>query len=218
MNKRLFGFFLLAGLLLPAALRADDVSPAWEFTTVGNYANSTSNLSFGEVFLVNQDITIDYLGYYYDPSIGMQMQGSHPVVMYDAYGNPLASTIITNDSLPNSSPHFIYNPITPITLLAGNVYVLDGATEGIDPYAWNDPGFSVYAPITILGGNVIPSGLSADFSGLNLTYTSFDGLWGADFGYEEPPPPPNTPEPSSILLLGSGLAGLAGLIKRKLAA
>jgi hypothetical protein len=28
----------------------------------------------------------------------------------------------------------------------------------------------------------------------------------------------DTPEPSSFLLLGSGLAGLAGLIKRKLAA
>jgi hypothetical protein len=27
-----------------------------------------------------------------------------------------------------------------------------------------------------------------------------------------------TPEPSSFLLLGSGLAGLAGLLKRKLAA
>ena len=30
--------------------------------------------------------------------------------------------------------------------------------------------------------------------------------------------PSYTPEPSSFLLLGSGLAGLAGLIKRKLAA
>jgi hypothetical protein len=43
-----------------------------------------------------------------------------------------------------------------------------------------------------------------------------DGFWGADMGYEEAPPP--VPEPSSFMLLGSGLAALAGVIGRKLKA
>jgi hypothetical protein len=220
MNRKLFGFFILASLVLPVTARANPMgtspaSPAWEFTSVGS--NLVNNLSLGEVFTVNQTITVDYLGYFYDSTTGMS--DSHSVVMYDAYGNPLASTIITSASLTDLQGNFKFNDITPITLIAGDTYVLDGASGGYDPYAWSDPGFTVYAPITIKGGNTITNlGTSADFSGLIPTYTSFDGLWGADFGYTETPPPPTIPEPSSFLLLGSGLAGLAGLIKRKLMA
>ena len=219
MNRKFFGFFILAGLLLPVAARAfpggvSQASPAWEFTSVGTL--QVSNLSLGEVFTVNQTITVDYLGYFFDSTAGIS--DSHPVVMYDASGNVLASTTITNASLPDLADHFLFNDITPITLLAGQTYVIDGASGADDPYAYGDLGFTTYAPITILGGNTITNlGTSADFSGLIPTYTAFDGLWGADFGYEEPPPS-TTPEPTSFLLLGSGLAGLAGLIKRKLMA
>jgi hypothetical protein len=224
MNRKFFGFFILAVLLLPVTARAFPAgtslaTPAWEFTTVGNYAVYNKDESLGEVFTVNQNITVDYLGYFFDSTTGMS--DSHPVVIYDAGGNPLASTIITSASPTDVQGNFKFNDITPITLIAGNIYVLDGASGVIDPHAWGDSGFTTYAPITILGGNTITNlGTSADFSGLDPTYVAFDGIWGADFGYGEPPPPPppTTPEPTSFLLLGSGLAGLAGLIKRKLMA
>jgi hypothetical protein len=210
MKCRFSGLLLLAGLLLPAVALADStVLPAWEFSTVGNTLNNATGYSLGEVFTVNQNITVDYLGYFYDSSAGMSE--SHQVSLYDADGHPLASTTITNASLPDSADHFLFNYIKPITLIAGETYVIDGASGVADLYTWNDQGFTVYAPITLLGDNWSGNGGStAVFTGDTPANGASDGFGGADFG--------TTPEPSSFLLLGSGLAGLAGLLKRKLRA
>jgi len=204
MKYKLLGLLLLAGLLLPAATWAGTAlpaTPAWEFNTPGN--NYTDgNWTFGEVFTANANIWVGYLGYYNQPG---GMNDTHPVGIFDAAGNLLTSTVVTGGS-PYSTANFLWNPVSPVELLAGDTYVIEGVSNS-DLYTWNDPGFTVYSPITILGNNwILGNGLN--FNGTGLINDVSDGYWGADFA--------PTPEPSSFLLLGSGLAALAGLVRRKM--
>jgi hypothetical protein len=103
-------------------------------------------------------------------------------------------------------------------------------------------GITSSLPFTVLasGSTVTAFQESFSISSLQLSAGTYDlQLYGANWGYgaswesinssssgpyglqilgTEDAPLTTTPEPSSFLLLGSGLAGLAGLIKRKLAA
>jgi hypothetical protein len=213
MKKTSLALALLTGLLLPVAALADN--SAWEFTSAGNSSNIGTGFSLGEVFTVNSNIYVDYLGYY---AVGGQpgsLTEDHGVSIYDAAGNLLTSSTINSSSGYTDSQNFAYNPVSTIELFAGQTYVIDGASGFTDPYVWDDNGFSVDAPITLLGDNWV-AGNGDYFTGTTVIGDVADGYWGPDFGFAAAPP--TIPEPSSLFLLGSGLVSFAGIMRRKLKA
>jgi hypothetical protein len=209
-------FALLAGSMLPVAALADN--PAWEFTApAANSFNNGNGYSLGEVFTVNQNINVDFLGYY---AVGGQpgsLTEDHGVAIYNAAGNLLTSSTVNSASgFTDDFQNFAFNSISTIELFAGQTYVIDGASGLVDPYAFNDSGFSVGAPITLLGDNWT-LGNGDYFTGTTPISDVSDGYWGPNFGFSAAAAAP-TPEPSSLLLLGSGLVGFAGMLRRKLKA
>jgi hypothetical protein len=210
MSKKIYGLFILVGLvLLPVAANASSASPAWGFTSVISQGTGGTSYALGDLFTPTQNMDVYDLGYYDAAATeGGAVNQTHSVALYQVTGGPigLGSTTITNASTQVGD--FLYNAITPVELLAGTEYELVGVTNTADYYTYtsNVTGFSVAAPITFNGYNEN----TATFAGYDGTSNRSVQYFGPDFEYTL------TPEPTSFLLLGSGLVGLAGLVKRKL--
>jgi hypothetical protein len=194
--------------------------PILDFTTVGAVAQSASLLTAGWRFTVTSPITVSALGLMDRLADGLV--NSHQIGVWScgvgcSTGGLLASTTITTaNSTPvaSTSPFgdWRFTPIPSLTLAPGDYVV--GAT-----FVVGDPDLlavQTNAPSTIAG---VTFDLARVGFGAGLIFPGVDAtaLDPGEFG-------PNlfvgslavaAPEPSALLLLGSGLAGLAGLAWRR---
>jgi len=191
---------------------------AVSFPIPTNEATFTGAGTVGWSFSLDSAATVTYLGLF-----NTDLNADTTVALWNSSGTVLTSTVFdTNytgvDLSDQGTSGFLWLSISNLSLAAGQ-YTL-GAYSSADH-------FGAYT------GNVAPTTASAGFHITSPSLVSFspslakptstivqntyvNGFFGPNLRFDAPPPV--TPIPATFWLLGSAVAGLAGLSKRKKAA
>jgi hypothetical protein len=183
-----------------AAVQSATGAVATERTLIGSNQSTTNGWSF---IVGSQDLELDALGLY-DPGAD-GLADSHNVGIWTSGGTLLAEVTIPSGIA--SAAGYLYESVSPLTLAAGEKYVL-GAYYG--PQTGNCFATSCGDSMLLLGTETFAPGITFDqarqtcctlgagslaFPNVNAGVTQ--GIFGPNFLVTEPD---TTPEPSSFVL------------------
>jgi PEP-CTERM motif len=190
---------LLAVLCFATSAFADqivfDLSPATNFTSRG------PGNGIGQGVSVQTTQTLSDMEFYLDMPNG----GDLKFFIYDSTNTSLLFLNTVSNIAPIQNPTWVASPVN-FTLQAGETYYF-----GVISDANTDIGY-IYPPINYSnnGLTALTSG-NSNYTGYGVPVFSGNGAAQAALRLSE-----SVPEPSSLVMLGAGVLGVAGMLRRKL--
>ena len=196
-----FAAFMVVFLGTTLCAKADPV--IFGLDQSGSEASFGPGAGVGQAVIASDDVYINDFGFYLDAIPA-------GTVDYFIYDKTTSSLILGPDGVSAPAKGWDYLTGLDIELIAGDTYYFGVYDTAGTLYVGEDPTSSVFTDGLGISGGVS----SVDFNGTTPT-----GIAGAsDVALRiESADPSNAPEPSSLMLLGTGILAGAGVLRRKFA-
>jgi len=173
----------------------------------GSFATAYDNFSLGATANINQ---ITWVGGYYNPQTAGSISAWTVTFWSDAAGQPGSALAVFNIG-GNGSESFLQNDVLGDPVYSYSASVNFNAASGTQYW------------VSVVPDLGFPPqwGWTSSSQGDGVSYQDYFGGRSpnaTDLAFTLYTSQTTTPEPGSLMLLGAGLAGLAGVLRRKLAA